>query len=138
MCSLSFEKLVICEWKSSLFGLLLREGVAGPGPGGGGGPRPGAAGAALGGWPGFGGGCRLTGGGGFLRGALPGEDGAALADDLKKSIKIIHKMALTVLILSEGSDLRQLGSDAQYHTRNKRADFNHGFYRAIFRVNLYH
>ena len=53
-------------------------------PGGGGGPRPGAAGAALGGWPGFGGGCRLTGGGGFLRGALPGEDGAALADDLKK------------------------------------------------------
>ena len=57
-------------------------------PGGGGGPRPGAAGAALGGWPGFGGGCRLTGGGGFLRGALPGEDGAALADDLKKSIKI--------------------------------------------------
>merc|ERR1712214_64937 len=53
-------------------------------PGVGGGPRPGAAGAARGGCPGFGGGCRLTGGGGFLRGALPGEDGAALADDLKK------------------------------------------------------
>jgi len=66
----------------------VRVGIIGGGrapppalPGGGGGPRPGAAGAARGGCPGFGGGCRLTGGGGFLRGALPGEDGAALADD---------------------------------------------------------
>ena len=60
-------------------------------PGGGGGPRPGAA---RGGCPGFGGGCRLTGGGGFLRGALPGEDGAALADDLKK----VPNINITVII----------------------------------------
>ena len=59
---------------------IIGGGRAAARPGGGGGPRPGgAAGAARGGWLGLGG-CLVTGGGGFLLGAPPGDEGAALTE----------------------------------------------------------